>query len=146
LYLPFPRTPHTSTPKPNHLKSASPPLPAHAYARLILPIQHLRNTAATMHDDSRFRKTSLDGLAALEYIADFLERAAPCLDEEEVNEYKLEYIPENEEEIVLNPQISISFTSVVNRTRRNYLPPRARERNAGDKRVVKVCNVDQEII
>jgi hypothetical protein len=99
-----------------------------------------------MHDDSRFRKTSLDGLAALEYIANFLERAAPCLDEEEVNEYKLEYIPENEEEIVLNPQISISFTSVVNRTRRTYLPPRARERNAGDKRVVEVCNVDQEIV
>jgi hypothetical protein len=64
-----------------------------------------------MHDDSRFRETSLDGLAALEYVADFLERAAPCLDEEEVDEYELEYIPEDEEEVVLNSQISISFTS-----------------------------------
>jgi hypothetical protein len=64
-----------------------------------------------MHDDSRFRETSLDGLAALEYVANFLECATPCLNEEEVDEYELEYIPEDKEEIVLNSQISISFTS-----------------------------------
>jgi hypothetical protein len=98
-----------------------------------------------MHDDSRFRETGLDGLAALEYVADFLERAAPCLDEEEVDEYELEYIPEDEEEIVLYHKLA-SRSRQRKCERKTYLPPRARKRDAGDKRVVKVCNVDQEII
>jgi hypothetical protein len=54
-----------------------------------------------MHDDARFGETGLDGLAGLEDVADFLERAAPRLDEEEVNEDEFEYVPEDEEEVVL---------------------------------------------
>jgi hypothetical protein len=54
-----------------------------------------------MHDNARFRETGLDGLAALEDVADFFERAAPRLDEEEVDEDEFEYVPENKEEVVL---------------------------------------------
>lgn len=54
-----------------------------------------------MHDDLRLVQASLDGFARPEDFADFLEGAAPRLDEEEVDEDEFEYVPEDEEEVVL---------------------------------------------
>jgi hypothetical protein len=100
IYLPLPPAPHASTPKPHHLKPAPPRIPSHA-PNLLLLIQHLGHTPTAMHDDARFGQTGLDGLAALEDVADFFEGAAPRLDEEEVDEDEFEYVPEDEEEVVL---------------------------------------------
>jgi hypothetical protein len=54
-----------------------------------------------MHDDLSLVQARLDRLAGAEDIANFFEGAAARLDEEEVDENEFEYVPEDEEEIVL---------------------------------------------
>tara|TARA_R110002003_G_scaffold207_3_gene15995 strand:+ start:11075 stop:11248 length:174 start_codon:yes stop_codon:yes gene_type:complete len=54
-----------------------------------------------MHNDARLGQRGLDWFARLEDLADFFERAAPRLDEEEVDDDELEDVPEDEEEVVL---------------------------------------------
>jgi hypothetical protein len=54
-----------------------------------------------MHDDAGFVQRSLHGFLRIENLANFLERTAPCLDKEEVYEDEFEYIPEDEEEVIL---------------------------------------------
>lgn len=54
-----------------------------------------------MHYDARLIQARLDRLVAIEDLADFLERAAPRLHEEEVDEDEFKYVPEYEEEVVL---------------------------------------------
>lgn len=54
-----------------------------------------------MQNDTFLVERVFDGFLCIEDVADFLEGAASCLDEEEVDEYEFEYVPENEEEVVL---------------------------------------------
>lgn len=54
-----------------------------------------------MNEDASFVKGVFDGFLSVEDVADFLEGAAPCFDEEEVDEDEFEYVPEDEEEVVL---------------------------------------------
>ena len=68
----------------------------------LLLIQHLCDTpAVSVHHDARLVERVLDGLLCVEDVADFLEGAAPRLDEEEVDEDEFENVPEDEEEVVL---------------------------------------------
>jgi hypothetical protein len=49
-----------------------------------------------MHHDFRLVQRLLHRLSRLENLGEFLERAAPRLDEEEVDEDEFEYVPEDE--------------------------------------------------
>lgn len=59
-----------------------------------------------MHDDFRFRERRLDGLAGFEDFADFFEGPTTRLHEEEVDEDEFEYVPEDEQEVVLGVGVS----------------------------------------
>jgi hypothetical protein len=59
-----------------------------------------------MHHDFRLVQRLLHRLSCLENLGEFLERAAPRLDEEEVDEDEFEYVPEDEKEIILNRRVS----------------------------------------
>ena len=54
-----------------------------------------------MHDDASFVQGVFNGFLSVEDVADFLEGAAPCFDEEEVDEGEFKHVPEDEEEVVL---------------------------------------------
>ena len=54
-----------------------------------------------MHDNARLVQGMLDGMFRTEDLANLLECAAPCFHEEEVDAYEFEYVPEDEQEIVL---------------------------------------------
>ena len=60
-----------------------------------------------MHYNALLIQARLDRLAAIEDLTDFLERPAPRLHEEEVDEDEFEYVPEDEEEVVLFRRVSV---------------------------------------
>lgn len=113
----------STLPEPNHFKPSAPahhppaststitsapnttPRPHIAKVSLhdhVLFIQHLRDASPiTVQDNLRLIKRHLHGPFCSEDFADFFERAAACLDEEEVDEDEFEYVPEDEEEVVL---------------------------------------------
>jgi hypothetical protein len=54
-----------------------------------------------VHNDPCLVERLFNRLSAFEDLGDFLERAAPRFDEEEVDEDKFKNVPEDEEEVVL---------------------------------------------
>jgi hypothetical protein len=63
----------------------------------LLFVQHLRHTPpVSVHDDTGFVQGVFDWLFRVEDFANLLEGAAPCFDEEEVDDDELEYVPEDE--------------------------------------------------
>jgi len=92
----------------------------------MLLIQHLRHALVAAQHDLRLRQGSLDGRPAAEDLRQLLECPPPRLDVEEVDEGKLEDVPEDEQEVVL--------------------PAGPGERDAGDKGVVETGDVDPEVV
>lgn len=123
-----------------------------------------------MDEDTSFVEGVFDGFLSVEDVADFLKGAAPCFDEEEVDEDKFEDVPEDEEEVVLFVVRQYNSMNVIflvgggggdekgkgkkgteekkkkKKKKKTYLPTRARKRNPRHKRIIEIRNIDPKVV
>jgi hypothetical protein len=87
-------------PKPNHLIAVV------QWFFCAVLVQHLGDAAVSVHDNLGAAQRLLDGVLCVEDARELFERAPPRLDVQEVDEGELEYVPEDEEEVVLHVGVS----------------------------------------